>query len=321
MPRLSEVAIRIKKLRGVRSQAEFASEVGLPQSRLSEYQRGVNPPAKALIRFAHFAFKQGLYGDAIWFLEKAGIDTDLLLEIGLIPDKNAAVDAALVPVLPHPRIHPEGKRAGSASHARPFPAWMIPKRGVTFYVEATDDFVVPFNRGDLILVDSSEVNQAELLGSYVVAFRPNHFSNAERLKLQTGFVGSMSPEEIKRRRDRSQFPFLRTGLFIGRLVPDQNQTFGANVGLRAMEIRTKSGDTLFEVLRPDAHEMVIAETDADREAIYQMARKAASSSLGRKNIGKNISVLRLYTDLQILGRAIGWVAAPPRELPRKEPEK
>jgi hypothetical protein len=311
----------MKRLRGKLSQGEFAKAVGIPRPKVYEYEAGTKRPAfKPFVLLGFYALDQRREAEANWFFSQSGIDMDSLIELSELLQKNArdtlSSGIQITNVLPHPKVPSEGKQA------EPLPAWMISSGRATFYVEATDDFIVPFSRGDLILVDSSEVNQAELLGSYVVAHRPNHFSDAERLKLQDGFVGSASPEEIRRRRDRSQFPFLRTGLFVGRLVLDPNPTFGVSGGLRGIEIRTKAGDTLFEVLRPDAHELIVPETDADRKAIDRMARKAVSSSLGAANRKNKKSVLHLYTDLQILGRAIGWISSPATRTPsKKEPKK
>jgi transcriptional regulator with XRE-family HTH domain len=312
MRRLSEAATRIKRLKGAQSQGEFAGEVGIPQSRLSEYERGERVPVTALIKFGHFAFVNGWYGDAKWFFEQAGIDMDLLIGISNLPAKDAR-DAAssgiqIENVLLHPMVQPGEKRAGSAGYPQPLPAWMVPRGGTTFYVEATDDFIVPFKRGDLILVDGSEINESNLLESFVVAYRPNNFSDEERSKLERNWAEQLSPEQAKLRRDRRQFPFLRTGIFVGRL------TFG---GARGIEIRTKSGDMLLEYLRPDAHELLLPETDAERKAKERMARRPASG----RAASKSDSVFQRYTDLQILGRAIGWLSAPPSKFPERGAEK
>ena len=307
MVRISEAVRRLKKLRGAVSQSEFAWEVGIPQSRLSQYERGNPPPIKARLKLGHFALKNGLFAEALWWFESVGLDVDLL---NALADMGATANGfpasgGVVNVPPHPRIAPEKKHAGSPGFLRPLPDWMIEELGTTFYVEASDDFIVPFRHGDLILVDSSEVNQSNLLESFVVAYRPNNFSDEQRAKLERSWAEQLSPEQAKLRRDRRQFPFLRTGIFVGRLT--LGGVFG---GARGIEIRTKSGDTAFEVLRPDAHELLIAETDAERSAVGRMASKSASS---RHAALKTKSVFARYTELQIIGRAIGWLSAPNKE--------
>src|SRR5260370_5456128 len=96
--------------------------------------------------------------------------------------------------------------------------------------------------------------------SFVVAYRPNNFSDKERSKLERGWAEQLSPEQVKLRRDRRQFPFLRTGIFVARL------TLGGSLGAaRGIAIRTKSGDMLFEALMPDAHGLPVPGTDPPRQ--------------------------------------------------------
>jgi transcriptional regulator with XRE-family HTH domain len=304
----SELSIRVKKLRGELSQGKFAKAIGVPQPNISAYEAGTKRPGfKPLVSLGIYALDRGLKEEAGFFFRQSGLDMDSLVELSELLSKNArdtlASGIQIANVLPHPRVPPAGKDARSSGYLQPLPAWMIPKSATTFYVRATDDFIVPFKRDDLILVDASEARQSELQGSYIVAYRPNHFSDEERAKLQAEFSGSMNAEEARRLRDRREFPFLATGVLVGRLI--QSGSFGAG---RAIEFRTKSGDLVLEHLRPDDHELLVAESDADRKVIEQMVRRA-TTSLG-PDARKAKSVLQRYTDLQILGRAIGWLSSP-----------
>jgi hypothetical protein len=167
------------------------------------------------------------------------------------------------------------------------PKWFAPGDKQNFYVLATDDFVAPFRRGDLIVIDGSEKNPSELLESFVVAYRPNHFSDRERDKIERRLAEGLSSEEVKRRRDRRQFPFLRTGLFVGRLIRGEN--IG---GTPAIEFRTANGNTLLEYL----------------PGFLPASRK-------------DKAIYTQYAELQILGRYVGWFSAPARGFPYVGKEK
>jgi len=230
---------------------------------------------------ANYARKLGKTDEADWFL--GTVDRS---ELHRFLQLNAAaqlesVGANVGLVLPHtdPTVN-----AGGGMHLMPVPDWLASSHPGLRYVKSTDDFIFPFKRGDLILVDSSETDPAKLLESPIVAYRENHFSPAERAKLESKWAAKhLSPEEASRRRDRRQFPFLRTGIFVGRLVI--NQTVGF---LPTIEVRTNSGDTLFE---------------------YFHAPKSSGRDLWSDAIG------RRFTDLSILGRYVGWLSAPPDGLP------
>jgi transcriptional regulator with XRE-family HTH domain len=291
----SELSARVKKLRGGLTQSAFAKAVQIPQARISEYEAGKKRPAPAnLVAFARYARELGKIEEEKWFL-------------GLMPTSTfkyvlnrfqrvAEADRKAIPLLLADRKLGVWKPVGPSSevtmdasghHLLPFSEWIATGHGDLRYVKATDDFIAPFSKGDVILVDESQRDPAKLLDAHIVAYRANHFSAAERIKLENKWAAKhLSPEEASRRRERRHFPFLRTGVFVGRLVI--NQTVGF---LPTIEVRTNSGDTLFE---------------------YFHAPKSSGRDVWSDAIGSQ------FTDLSILGRYVGWLSAPPNGLPEFE---
>jgi transcriptional regulator with XRE-family HTH domain len=282
----SELSKRIKNLRGDLSQGKFAKAVGVPRPNISEYEAGTKLPGfKPLTRLGIHAERLGRHTDALWFFGQSGRETKELIELGVeLARVKPGNLTATVP--PHPLVPIEGKPADFA-HSLSLPNWMVLRRENMAYVRATDDFIAPFRRGDLVFVDTSETSPSNLMESFVVAYRPDDLSNKERRKFERELAEGLSPEEVRRRRGRRQFPFLRTGVFIGRLIRGKNISESP-----AIEVRTASGDTLLEHL-PD-----LAPGTREERAIYAQ-----------------------YARLQILGRAVGWFSPALRKLPHPYKEE
>src|SRR5882762_5548933 len=73
LARRSESATRIKDLRGKLSQGEFAKKVGVPRSKISEYEGGKKPSIEMLLNLGNFAVKEERFSDALFFFEEAGV--------------------------------------------------------------------------------------------------------------------------------------------------------------------------------------------------------------------------------------------------------
>jgi transcriptional regulator with XRE-family HTH domain len=240
----SEFSKRIKELRGDRSQGRFAKAIGIPQPNISAYEAGEKVPGyKPLVAFLFESILSGRKDLAGWFAAKTG-DRNLLFLAETSMEGDLAHKARLASreVPPHPIAMATAETASTSLHELRLPGWIAEGHRTPVYMPATDDFVFPYRRGDVILLDSLHAGDlSKLVGHEVVAFRPDHFRPAERRKLENKFAEKMNPDEVKRRRARRQFPFLRTGVFVGRLVIDQG-------GMSAIEVRTKSGDMLLEYL-------------------------------------------------------------------------
>jgi transcriptional regulator with XRE-family HTH domain len=285
----SELSARVKRLRGDLSQSKFATLVELPQARISEYESGEKRPGfLALMSLMTYARKLGRTDEADWFfglVDKNELKRFMQLNVAAAVETHEALGAKVSFVMPHSAAT-EGP-GGGGHHLLPVPDWMTSGKPGLRYVKSTDDFIFPFKRGDAVLVDCSETDPSKLLESPIVAYRTNHFSQAERAKLENKWAAKhLSPEEASRRRERHHFPFLRTGIFVGRLVI--NQTVGF---LPTIEVRTNSGDTLFE---------------------YFHAPKSSGRDVWSDAIGSK------FVDLSILGRYVGWLSAPPSGLPELE---
>ena len=301
--RLSEAAIRIKRLRGAASQGEFAGEVGIPQSRMSEYERGVKPPVKALIRFARFAVAQGWHGDALWFLEKAGLDPDVLIEMSLLPGQNAQDSSSfgtqIKNVLPHPIIPTGDERAGSPGFLRPLPAWMVPTGGNIFYVRA-EAHLWPFRPGDFLIIDASETDPRNLLGEIVVTYRSKE--DAEKLLPKFIEQGFIQPGE------------------------DALPPWGISVGPLAME-RSGSLDRgiyAFSTKEWEVDAAMLGKTSSAQDVLRRDAYKALSrrNFAYADNVGGQPQKPEMEEGMRLLGRVIGWISSPEIQTPSKrEPNK
>jgi len=291
----SELSVMVRRLRGDLNQSAFAKVVQIPQARISEYEAGKKRPAPAnMLAFALYAKKVGKTEEEKWFLRflPKSTFTYVLNKVRRALEANEEDMPLLLKdvklgewkhVAPNSEV---GADAGG-HHFLPVSKWIAAGCKDLRYVRATDDFVAPFEKGDVILINESQREPAELLNAHIVAYRENHFSPAKRAKLENRWAAKhLSPEEASRRRDRHHFPFLRTGIFVGRLIIDQTAGF-----LPTIEVRTKSGDTLFE---------------------YFHAPKSSGRDLWSDAIGSQ------FTDLSILGRYVGWLPAPPSGLPEFE---
>jgi len=168
------------------SQGEFAEEIGVQQPILSQWEKGSREPSAD--KYVKLALLSKTYSYFELFMSKAGIDWSKLSkrlssEIGRIVRASSAPSNGLVtvPVLrdsvhvADPRLAPEHK----IEYRIPLPAEMIPRPDKTSGIRASSNEMQPmFGVGDVVLIDSSEIDHYKLVGHLVaVAHRNKNVSS------------------------------------------------------------------------------------------------------------------------------------------------
>lgn len=303
----SELATRIKKLRGDLARVEFAKAVGIPQPKIYEYEAGSKRPGfKPLVKLAFYAFDQGRKNEADWFLAQSGIDIGSLLEINELLKKNArdalSSGIQITNVLPHPAIPPGDERAGSAGFLRPLPAWMVPTGGHIFYVRAEAP-LWPFHPGDFLIIDASETDPRKLLGEIVVTYR----SKEDAEKLLPKFI----KEGIIHPREGGEDVLPWWGMSVGPLVMERSGSLDRGIyvfSTKEFEVGgTAPGKTKshLDALRGDAYEAL-------SRRIFAVA----------DNVGGQPQKPEMEEGMRFLGRVIGWISSPEIQTPpKREPKK
>jgi transcriptional regulator with XRE-family HTH domain len=173
LARRSKSATRIKGLRGKLSQGEFAKRVGVPRSKISEYEGGKKPSIEMLLNLGNFAVKEKRFPDALFFFEEAGVWR------GAFPPVTSEILKGRVAsggpdqirfVKPTSKIDQD---AGSSPIQ--FPASLVSNPEKTFYVRVSDRFFAPlFEPGDALVIDESETDVAKLEGACVAIYDPGN---------------------------------------------------------------------------------------------------------------------------------------------------
>jgi hypothetical protein len=208
----------MKKLRSALGQSEFAKEVGIPQSKVSECEAGKPPSVQMFVLLGNYAAKQGLFEDATWFWRRAGLDTEAMLSAAsrLLAKKNAPAGIATIPLMANIVGQEKAESAPILNADRS----VIPNPEDTYYVRVpTESFVIKALRcGDFVVIDSSETNPWKLEGCLIAAYRSPELKDEQS---QIEFVKSNTKEEVDERRTLGIHPFRRFGLFIGFLLPER----------------------------------------------------------------------------------------------------
>jgi len=234
------------------------------------------------VRLGNFASTRKLYADARWLWEKAGIPTGLLLPVAVQGLKELSVPihaGEIVRVPPMKKVFEDSSKTEASAAYIPFAAAALPNAMQTSYVALPDDFMLPmFKRGDILVIDESEIAVDRLVGAYVAAYR-----HTKPLYVQERDVKRFTDDELIRLRELARYPLTRLGMFAGWLRKEE-----------------RPGSWAFVVECPSEH---------------GFAREPVAFELppGR---GSHAPRLLELPDVAILGRVVAWISS--REAPAKK---
>jgi len=198
-------ASEIKKLRinAHLNQSQFARQVGVPRSLVSEWEAAKKEPTRETnTLLGNFAEKNDDHASALRFWAKAGTK--------LRGDGSEAGRSGEVIAVPYTKKIEASSRTPSLR----FPSWMIPNPGKTTYVRLSDQLYAPLLQpGDVVLIDESQVDLEKLEGACVAFHRQD-----EGLEVHLQEAGTGKKLGVQR------FPSTaRLGVFAAWLVKEGEQ--------------------------------------------------------------------------------------------------
>jgi transcriptional regulator with XRE-family HTH domain len=208
----ARIAQRIKgvRLEKGRTQQAFATVLGVRQSLVSAWERGLLPSAENYVALGNVAEK---HEDRMFFWSLAGMDRNAFLSALSTQEKKMHVDFdASEAVLIEPLQETDGE-----SPPLKFPRWMVGRSLTIRYARVKDDFMVPlYGLGDIFLIDIEQVDPCSLeRGSCVAIYHSPDISPEHLLVSQSEAEKLQGREEVARLRETGSFPFMHMGLFVG----------------------------------------------------------------------------------------------------------
>jgi len=211
---------RIRAIRGERTQAEFGELFQANQGTVSAWERDDNDRAPSAAVYFRLAAIADDFEDSIFFLQQAGLQPDAIIsaadallkkgEIKMdtilataesllkdrIGDAKKMEDEGKVVLVPPFR---EGQDQSSISPAIPVPAWKVPNKASTYYIEAPVSQLGRAGRGvapgDLLVFDSSEKSVEDNAGEEIVVRSPDGSLSIGRLGFVTGGILVLAPAD------------------------------------------------------------------------------------------------------------------------------
>jgi len=290
MEKTSEIAERIKSLRGDATQTQFAEHLGVSQTTVSAWEVGDTTPSSELwVRLASLA----RYPDNLWFLEQAGLDLEWMVSVAerILRERSIPADPGEVKRISRFRLTPEGNR-------EPGPpvlvaAEYVPNPGSTFAVVVDEKGAgFAFSPGDIVVVDSSagDVETCESFWNQVVLAE-----FAPRAEQPAGLQG-VWPE----------------GFLVGKLVLERHGgwhpkgiVFSGRLGplVEAFDARSF----------PIGHYYHEVPADLDRFGYSPPSDREMSGRLEKEGREQALKNFRPAKGCRILGRVIAWFPAPPEK--------
>ena len=175
----TELMAAIRKVRGSKSQAEFAEELGTSRPRVNAWENGEKPPSELLLKIGSlFDIDEE---QVEFFFKKAGVDAKRFRQAVQASylkkkEKSSPGDVILLPL----RYFDDGGLAGPKGLSLALPATRVAHLEAPFCLE------VPENArwgaaGDLIIVDPTVTDPGNLIGKLaVVAFPTEAFEYSDR---------------------------------------------------------------------------------------------------------------------------------------------
>ena len=273
---LKTISSKIKELRGDLSQDEFADKAGIPRSRVSEGEGGKSLAPQIYFLIGNFAAETDRHSEAIFFWELAGLKQHLLESVVLKTLKGRTLKAKPSDLIRVP-LHKAAAREREQKGASPqllFPASLIHRFATPSYVRIGYDFQ-QFRRGDLLLIDESEITLSKLEGSYIAYMRRDDFliGREDDQRWREKVQKEASKEELEEALERATMPFEHVGIFAGWL---------------------RRGDRGLE------HSFFV-------DAPSRLLRSILSRQIGGDTPAGDVVI---NSDLTILGRVLAWVSSP-----------
>ncbi len=215
MKKNPQVGERIKSLRGVMSQAEFADLLDVKQATVSAWEVEENPPsAEACFGLANLATDPD---DSLFFLELAGLKPQTVLSVAerIQEERSAPAKEGEVNRIPLSRMAARGIEETGARIIQP--AERLPNPRLTIGItldEGSSKFT--FAAGDVVFIDSSRTQPLDL---------PSFFNEIVAMTFKTKGAYKDTPEN----------PWPRK-LFIGRMQrPQQAGVYGRLLRLETLD--------------------------------------------------------------------------------------
>jgi transcriptional regulator with XRE-family HTH domain len=291
MTKDTEAAKRIRALRKAAgmNKEKFAEALKVARSLVSLCESGGRAPSTDMyVRLGNFASVRKLFADARWFWERAGIPPGLLLPVAIQGLKELAAPihtGEIVRIPPMKNVFEAHAVTSDAQAYIPFPASGLPNPTRTAYVRVPDDSMQPmFRRGDIVVIDESEIGVLGLVGSYVAAYR-----HTKSLYLQERDVKRLTDDEVIRYRELARYPYSRLGIFAGWLRKE-----------------SRSDSAAFVVEAPAEH---------------GLAREPVALELPPVHGFQQARLVEL-PDVAVLGRIVAWISSDqPNKASHREAKK
>jgi hypothetical protein len=203
-------------------QGLFAKALGVAQSLVSACLAGKEPSVAMYQKLGIFASENRLYSEAIWFWSRAGQPISAILPVAehvLKQQRRVARPDEMALIQPL-------REAGETGDTLSFTISLIRNPGSTRYVRARDDFQ-QLRRGDVLLIDESEINADALTGACVAIYRsPDQETFSEAyFKLRRGIAEGASAKDLETLVEYGQTPFEHMGVYAGWLREREDAFF------------------------------------------------------------------------------------------------
>jgi transcriptional regulator with XRE-family HTH domain len=185
----NEYRVRMESLieRSGMNQAKLAEKIGVAHSLVSLVVKGKREPSTSLsVSLGNVAAEFQLYEEAEWFWQQAGIKFQGMVQttLALLKHHEAPITRGLMTIVPPNKLL---KQESAKDRLLYFPTYLLPDPLACSFVVADDDVLRPLaNRRDVLIIDESETDVWNMVGSYVAAFRVTSWNKhvlANRSKL------------------------------------------------------------------------------------------------------------------------------------------
>jgi transcriptional regulator with XRE-family HTH domain len=168
------IAERVRDLRGDKTQADFAADLGVSQQQVSALEKGTDSPsADALVRLGNVS----PYPDNVWFWKQAGLDSNKMVATAeqVLKDRGAAPTPGEIVRIPCSRKTVQ--REEPLDRFLQLPAESVPNLGSTRCLLIDETAASPSIPPDsLIVLDASQKDEKQLVSFWkqivLVEFTP-----------------------------------------------------------------------------------------------------------------------------------------------------